>query len=107
MRVRRAHAIAVAALVLAGAAAGCSDDPPSADVTPAPTVTPLEPTPTAATSASTAEEPGSTVAGSVADAPEVDVPAALDFRAPLVGGGEFDGATYAGRPVAFWFWAPN
>lgn len=35
------------------------------------------------------------------------VPAALDFSAPLVGGGSFDGATMAGRPVAFWFWAPT
>lgn len=35
------------------------------------------------------------------------VPAALDFTAPLVGGGTFDGAALAGRPVAFWFWAPT
>ena len=107
MRVRGAHAIAVAALVLAGAVAGWSDEPSSANVATAPTVTQLEPPPTVATSASTAAEPGSTVAGSVAEAPVVEVPAALDFRAPLVGGGEFDGAKYAGRPVAFWFWAPT
>lgn len=107
MRVRGAHAIAIAALVFAGAAAGCSEEPPSADVAPAPTVTQLEPTPTVATSASTAAEPGSTVAASVAETPVIDVPAALAFRAPLVGGGEFDGAAYAGRPVAFWFWAPT
>ena len=107
MRVRGAHAIAVAALVLSGAATGCSEAPSSADKAPAPTVTQIEPTLTVATSASTVEEPGSTVAGSVAEAPVVDVPAALAFRAPLVGGGEFDGAEYAGRPVAFWFWAPT
>jgi hypothetical protein len=35
------------------------------------------------------------------------VPEALRFTAPLVGGGEFDGAAPAGRPVAFWFWAPT
>ncbi|HQY15852.1 MAG: hypothetical protein ACH37H_16200 [Ilumatobacteraceae bacterium] len=35
------------------------------------------------------------------------VPAVLNFSAPLVGGGEFSGAAMAGRPVAFWFWAPT
>ena len=107
MRVRGAHAIAIAALVFAGAAAGCSEEPSSADVAPATTVTELQPTLTAVTSVSTAAEPGSTVAGSVAAPPVVDVPAALDFRAQLVGGGEFDGSELAGRPVVFWFWAPT
>ena len=32
---------------------------------------------------------------------------ALQFTAPLVGGGEFVGASLVGRPVAFWFWAPT
>ena len=31
----------------------------------------------------------------------------LDFAAPLVGGGTFEGADLAGRPVALWFWAPT
>jgi len=35
------------------------------------------------------------------------VPAALNFRASLVGGGTFDGATLARRTVVFWFWAPT
>lgn len=35
------------------------------------------------------------------------VPEVLRFTAPLVGGGEFEGAAAAGRPVAFWFWAPT
>ena len=35
------------------------------------------------------------------------VPKLLQFRAPLVGGGEFAGADYAGRATAFWFWAPT
>jgi hypothetical protein len=34
------------------------------------------------------------------------VPEILDFRAPLVGGGMFDGGELAGAPVAIWFWAP-
>jgi hypothetical protein len=35
-----------------------------------------------------------------------EVPAALRFRAPLVGGGEIDMATLADQPVVLWFWAP-
>ncbi|CAN5721262.1 hypothetical protein BH18ACT2_BH18ACT2_17650 [soil metagenome] len=34
------------------------------------------------------------------------MPAALDFDAPTVGGGQFDARTYAGQPLALWFWAP-
>ncbi|MEP6659136.1 MAG: hypothetical protein ABJD24_04380 [Acidimicrobiales bacterium] len=36
-----------------------------------------------------------------------EIPALLQFSAPLVGGGEFAGAEYAGRAMAFWFWAPT
>ncbi len=35
------------------------------------------------------------------------VPEALQFRAPVVGGGELDMSTFAGQTVAFWFWAPT
>ena len=35
-----------------------------------------------------------------------DVPEALQFSAPLVGGGELDAGTLAGKPVVFWFWSP-
>jgi hypothetical protein len=37
----------------------------------------------------------------------VVVPEALQFTAPLVGGGEFSGAAVAGKPTLFWFWAPT
>ena len=37
----------------------------------------------------------------------VVVPEALQFTAPLVGGGTFDGAAAAGKPTVFWFWAPT
>ncbi len=37
---------------------------------------------------------------------DVVVPAALDFTAPLLGGGQFDGASAAGKPLVLWFWAP-
>ena len=30
----------------------------------------------------------------------------LAFTAPTVGGGELDLASYAGRNLALWFWAP-
>jgi peroxiredoxin len=33
------------------------------------------------------------------------VPATLAFSAPTVGGGQFDGASLAGKPAVFWFWA--
>jgi hypothetical protein len=37
----------------------------------------------------------------------VTAPASLQFTAPLVGGGEIDAATLAGKPTLFWFWAPT
>ena len=36
-----------------------------------------------------------------------EVPQLLQFTAPLVGGGQFAGADFAGRATAFWFWAPT
>jgi hypothetical protein len=33
-------------------------------------------------------------------------PSALDFSAPTVGGETLDLRTYAGKSIAFWFWAP-
>ncbi|WP_049563914.1 redoxin domain-containing protein, partial [Nonomuraea sp. SBT364] len=37
---------------------------------------------------------------------EASVPAALRFTAPTLDGRTFRGESLAGRPVAFWFWAP-
>ena len=50
------------------------------------------------------EDSGGVPAG---DAAASTLPAALDFTAPLVGGGVFDGSELAERPVVFWFWAPT
>ena len=36
-----------------------------------------------------------------------EVPEALQFAAPRVGGGTLDLHQYAGRTVVFWFWAPT
>ena len=47
-----------------------------------------------------ADDPSTTEAAVV-------VPEALQFAAPLVGGGTFDGAAVAGKPTVFWFWAPT
>lgn len=35
-----------------------------------------------------------------------EAPAALQFSAPLIGGGDIELTTLAGRPVLLWFWAP-
>jgi hypothetical protein len=56
-----------------------------------------------ATPGATSPAPGAP-AGSVAPA---SVPDSLQFTAPLVGGGTFDGAAFAGAPLALWFWAPT
>lgn len=34
------------------------------------------------------------------------VPASLEFSATTVGGETFEGASVAGKPTVFWFWAP-
>lgn len=52
-----------------------------------------------------------TSAPSAAPAPSdsglpTNVPAALQFAAPLIGGGDIELTTLAGRPVLLWFWAP-
>ncbi|GAA0405266.1 hypothetical protein Acor_23060 [Acrocarpospora corrugata] len=60
-----------------------SDAPPSAVVTPTP----------------------ATPAASAAPATPA-VPAALAFSAATLNGDPFQGASLAGKPVVFWFWAP-
>ena len=66
-------------------------------------------------SASLPAEPDSIAADDTTTEPTADdtaatpaaVPEALQFSAPLVGGGEFTGADYADKPTVFWFWAPT
>ena len=41
------------------------------------------------------------------DSDAAAAPAALQFSAPLVGGGELDATTLAGKPTGCWFWAPT
>ena len=35
------------------------------------------------------------------------VPPSLSFSAPMLGGGQLDGASLAGQAVMLWFWAPT
>ncbi len=96
-------------LAIAVSACSSTDDGTDADVTAVPDA-PVATEPTDAPAATS----DSSVAGSAEDtttepstAGERVVPEALRFTAPLVGGGEFDGAAYADKPTVFWFWAPT
>lgn len=40
-------------------------------------------------------------------APAAALPAIYNFKTTKVGGGAVEGAEFAGKPVAFWFWAPT
>jgi hypothetical protein len=52
-------------------------------------------------------EPDANPSGTQAPPERTTATTALQFSAPLVGGGQFDGASVVGTPVAFWFWAPT
>jgi hypothetical protein len=81
-----------------GAAASTADTQPGTAATPG--ATPTDP-PVAATNA----------VGSGSGTPDtvaaVQAPEALQFAAPMVGGGEIDFTQYAGQTIALWFWAPT
>lgn len=79
--------------------AACGSAPPSAGETDvaAPATTPAE---------SAAAQPPSAAPTSPDQTPSVATPAALDFNASLVGGGQIEGGDLAGRDVVLWFWAP-
>lgn len=44
--------------------------------------------------------------GGSAEAAGGEKPVDLSFTVPTVDGGEFDGASLAGKPAVLWFWAP-
>ncbi len=84
--------------------AGCTGPQAPPGPTPAPPSAAIPSSPS--TTSSPAPSPTSQPSGEVpSDAPK-NLPAALQFRSTKVDGGDFDGATLAGRPVLFWFWAP-
>ena len=90
-RALRVAALACATGLVAVACGGGSDAESSAD--PAPAVSSADGD-AADTDATSGETNG-------------DVPGILQFSGALVGGGELDAATLAGKPTAFWFWAPT
>ena len=49
---------------------------------------------------------GTSSAVAAGDSEESAIPAALNFRADLVAGGQIEGGDLAGRDVVLWFWAP-
>lgn len=89
MQVRPRTAAALLALTLVAAACGADTvDPPREQTT------------------SSGPLPSATGPGSSSAAPAAAIPEILEFEAPLLDGGTFRGADYAGKDVAFWFWAP-
>jgi len=90
---RRTFPFLAAAVLVA---CGGGDDTSSSTATAPPT--------TAAVAATAA--PVATAASEQSAVDPATVPAALQFTAPLVGGGEIEMGALAGRPVLLWFWAP-
>jgi hypothetical protein len=105
-------ATAAAVAVLFAACSSGSVDTGSADSAVTITGEPAAPLPEPAGTEPVASTDAS---GGVPSSPAGDggsdalqVPAALQFRAPLVGGGEIDlAAGFTGLPTVFWFWAPT
>ena len=100
---RHLRLVALATLLLSSsviAACGTSSPDTGAD---GPTTVVLNPTTTATTT--TIDQLA--VGGASPTLPQIAVPESLQFSAPLVGGGVFDGSAYVGQPLAFWFWAPT
>ncbi|MEM9515706.1 MAG: hypothetical protein AAGA42_12695 [Actinomycetota bacterium] len=130
---RRGRRVAVLAvgvgMLTAACATGSSDNnsggAATTDGAPTPTEAPAEtdaPTPTEAPAATEAPveteaptetetpetgAPAATAAPAPTDAPAPPAPQALQFSAPLVGGGTIDpAAEFTGKPTLMWFWAP-
>lgn len=121
---RRLTVVAAAAALLAGcqsageATPTTSDDVPGGtgtsvvatvepDTTTGPGPAPAEPTTRPPDTDAPSTDPSVTAATSTPGQPTpTTVHPIVDFRAPLVGGGELDVATVSGTPALFWFWAP-
>ncbi|MGI5174932.1 peroxiredoxin family protein [Dactylosporangium sp. CA-152071] len=91
MVLRRLGASVIAALAVLVVAAGCADGASTGAAGPG---SPSAPAPAVTAGASPATS-GATAA-----------PPTLSFTARTVGGGEFNGASLAGKPAVLWFWAP-
>jgi peroxiredoxin len=97
-------ALATGSLLIAACGGGSANDGAAATSAPAAESSPA----TDAAAAPSTDVPAADTApaGDAAD-DGVTAPASLQFTAPLVGGGELDAATLAGKPTLFWFWAPT
>ena len=115
MKTTRHHAAvgAIAAALLLVTASGCGSGSDDSGAETAPTAA-TEAT-VDVTGATGTDSPNGT-ASATTEPPSITddqtsitavVPEALQFTAPLVGGGTFDGATVVGKPTVFWFWAPT
>ena len=104
-------ALAAGSLLVAACSGGSTNDGTAA--TPEPAAETSPPTDTPATDTPATDTPAADTPAADAPATEpaagdvVAAPASLQFTAPLVGGGELDAATLAGKPTLFWFWAPT
>ena len=123
VRLHKLSAVTLASAVLALAA--CGDDSASSSVgaaqgtitnaTAAPAIgaapSSSAPATSIATGVATTGAAATTTAAPVTTGattpPPVAVPEVLRFQAARIGGGTVDAAAYAGKPVAFWFWAPG
>jgi hypothetical protein len=103
MTSRSRSRIVAATFALGLVAAACSSGSGSGGSNAA---APSQSTP-ATVDASALGVPGSDGAPTDGGDPTAAVPQALQFTAPLVGGGEFTGADFADKPTVFWFWAPT
>jgi hypothetical protein len=111
-RLRHRTPIVAAVMAFGLLAAACGSDTDTAATEP-PTASQPDSTTAAENTVAAPTSPDGTTpaptsaAGDVTTATPVAVPEALQFTAPLVGGGEFTGADVAGKPTVFWFWAPT
>jgi len=97
-----------AALLAACGGTSTSSDPSAQPATPVTTSAPAGDTPATTDSGTVASAPATdSTAAPAASAPAASAPEALQFAAPLVGGGTIDFTKYAGKTVAIWFWAPT
>jgi len=88
---------------------GCAG--PQANRDPSPTgvsaASPSTAAPSPSVTSSAASSPSTRPSAEASLPPDpTGIPATLRFRGTKVDGGEFDGASLAGKPALFWFWAP-
>ncbi|MFM7535980.1 MAG: hypothetical protein ACKO91_09340 [Acidimicrobiales bacterium] len=106
MRLHKLSAVTLASAVLALAA--CGDDSASSSVGAAQgTITNATAAPAIGAAPSSSAPATSIATGVATTGAAATVPEVLRFQAARIGGGTVDAAAYAGKPVAFWFWAPG